>query len=317
MAPPLQLHDATMSAFLVGADLGALTAMIDAQLNAVSAAAGVVYKPLLPMVAVICADVVTSYSTTPPDDAKGWNGERDFGIWVPIVAGTIAPDGSWRAGRIGWYLPYVFVDNVAAMVTGREVYGFFKQLAVLTCPATPTAPGMFAIDALVIPRYAPSAQAENLRLLTITDTDPGAPAGGPPGGAPWADARSAAVAVWATLKRAFFDGAVGLPVPAWDLVVNLLEDLVTGDVPLVFLKQFRGAGVEATACYQAVVEAPAKLERWKGGWFTTPKTIAITPVDSHPIVRECGLAGATITGAFGFWCQMDFVMQPGKVIASR
>jgi hypothetical protein len=314
MAPPLDLLDTTMYSFLVPADYGALVSMIDAQLNAACAGTNVVYKPLLPMAAIVCADVTKSFSTTPPDSMKGWNAERDFGVWIPVVSGT--QDGStWKPGRIGWYLPYVFVDNVAAMVTGREVYGFFKQQATLACPPKPSAPGMFSIDALVIPRYTPDSQAENLRLMTLTSTEGNAAPSGM-----WQTAADALEALWSGIKGAFYDNAYQnypLPFTAWDLLKNALEDLVTGDVPMVFLKQFRDCAVPATACYQAVIEAPAKLNKFYEGWFTHPHDIVIAEYDSHPIVKECGLAGPKLRSEVGFWCRMDFTMQPGKVIAQQ
>ena len=70
-------------------------------------------------------------------------------------------------------------------------------------------------------------------------------------------------------------------------------------------------------CYQAVIEAPSHLQRWHGGGFTNPHDITITPADSHPIVAECGLAGSQLRAELGFWTQMDFVMQPGVVVAER
>jgi hypothetical protein len=309
LAPPLLLRDTTMYSFLVSADLRALTRLVDAQLNAVSAASGLVYKPVLPLAAIVCAGSSDSSSQTPPDSDKGWMGERDFGIWIPVVAGTME-GGVWIPRRILWYLPYVFVDNVAAMATGREVYGFFKQIAALAMPPSPLARGMFAIDTLVIPTFTPASQAEVLRLMTITSTeDRAAPTG------TWATVEEAAAALWAETKRRFFDGQDGLPILEWTVIEDLLEGLLSGDVPIVFLKQFRDAGVAAKACYQAIVEAPAHLQRLYAGWFTHPHDIAITQVDSHPIVAECGFAGAQLRSEFGFWVHMDFVMQPGTVVA--
>ncbi len=314
MAPPLELNGAIMYSFLVAAELTALQAICDQQLNAVCGP-DIIYKPLLPFAAIVCADITDSYSTVPPDSEKGWMSERDFGVWIPVVQGTMK-DGTWKAGRIGWYLPYVFVDNVAAMVTGREVFGFFKQIATLTMPPTPSAPGMFAIDALVIPTYSPDAQAENLRLLTITRVPGTAPTAGA-----WHGIRDAAEAVWDVVKTTFFDAphstAAALPISTWELVKTMLEELVTGDVPMVFLKQFRDAVDPTTACYQAVIEAPAHLDAFHGGWFTAPHDIAIAPCDSHPIVAECGLASGLLRAATGFWCQMDFTMRAGRVVAQR
>jgi uncharacterized protein with NAD-binding domain and iron-sulfur cluster len=296
MAPPLELTGAKMYSFLVNADMDALTAMIDAQLNAVTAPSGITYKPLMGMAAIVCADITKSYSTTPPDSLKGWMAERDFGVWVPVVR----YEGG-KPGKIGWYLPYVFVDNVAAMVTGREVFGFFKQTATLTMTDT-----LFAIDALVIEKFSPASEAKTIRLMTIEGAAPQPPA--------WSGVKDAFEAIWAAVKATFTTPGREL---AWDLMKNMMEDLVTGDVPMVFLKQFRDAGDPTRACYQAVIEAPAKLEKWKNGGFTGPQEISITPADSHPIVQECGLAGAQIHCGVGFWTEMDFVMQPGRVVAQR
>jgi hypothetical protein len=312
MAPPLELEATTMYAFLAGADLAALTALIDTQLNAVTGGS-TIYKPLLPMVSIVCADVANSFSQTPPDSTKGWMSERDFGIWVPVVAGTEV-GGVFVPARIGWYLPYVFVDNVAAMVTGREVFGFFKQIATLLMPRAPELPGMFSIDALVIPSYAATSQAEVLRLMTLTSAGPSA---APPSAPGFAAPRDLLAALTGELKRRFFDGTAGLAIPLWETIALLLAEMLTGDVPLVFLKQFRGAGAAAEACYQAVVEAPAHLAHWYGGWFTHPHDVTILPCDSHPIARDCGLPAKPFRAELGFWTSIEFIMQPGVVIAER
>jgi hypothetical protein len=108
-----------------------------------------------------------------------------------------------------------------------------------------------------------------------------------------------------------------MPISTWELLKNGLAEAITGNVPMVFLKQFRDATDPTKACYQAVIEAPAHLQKWYGGGFVKPHDIAITPADSHPIAAECGLAGANIRSDVGFWTQMDFIMQPGKVVAER
>lgn len=301
MGAPLELTRATMYSFLVDADLAALTAICDAQLNAVCGPG--VYKPLLPMAAIVCADIAKSYSLVPADRAKGWMAERDFGVWIPVVGN----------GKLGWYLPYVFVDNVAAMVTGREVFGFFKQTATLAMPPDPATAGPFSVDALAIQTFSPEAEALVMRLMTLTSTQAvPAPAG------TWTSAQDALEGLWADLKRLFFDTVQdvrALPLPAWDVLKDALAELVTGDVPMVFLKQFRDATDPTKACYQAVIEAPAHMQAWYAGGVTHPHDIAIVPADSHPIARECGLPPMPLRAELGFWCQLEFVMQAGKVVA--
>ena len=155
MAPPLELHERDDVLVPRRGRLATRSrAICDSQLNAVDGAE----RHLLQAADADGRDrrapnITKSYSTTPPDSQKGWMGERDFGVWVPVVKYH-----GGKPGKIGWYLPYVFVDNVAAMVTGREVFGFFKQTATLAMPRAPSAPGAFSIDALVIPKFSPESR---------------------------------------------------------------------------------------------------------------------------------------------------------------
>jgi uncharacterized protein with NAD-binding domain and iron-sulfur cluster len=303
MMPPLALTNATMYSFLVNADIGKLTNMCNAHLNAITAASGVTYKPLMPAVSIVCADIKKSYSTTPPDSEKGWMAERDFGVWVPIVD---------NKGRIGWYLPYVFVDNVAAMVTGREVFGFFKQIATLTMPPTPQTPGDFVIDnALVITTYSPETEATEIKLMTAKSSQ-SVPA---PEGR-WAGTIEGLEMIWKDLLAIRGD-TKNLPISSEQEFRDAMVMMLTGNVPMVFLKQFRDETTDQKACYQAVIEAPARLDKFHGGWVCHPHDISITPAQSHPIAMDCGLGANPIRSQLGFWCQMDFTMMPGRVIAQR
>src|SRR5512144_1787630 len=94
------------------------------------------------------------------------------------------------------------IQSIWFMATGREVYGFFKQTAGLAMPAEPWAPGMFSIDALVIPTFSPGSQADVLRMLTATSCEAAvAPEGS------WRTSGEAMTAIWDRIKTAFFDPA--------------------------------------------------------------------------------------------------------------
>ncbi len=72
------------------------------------------------------------------------------------------------------------------------------------------------------------------------------------------------------------------------------------------------------ACANAAVlveRDDAYLAKLHDGWFAHPHDITIVPVDSHPIVAECGLASGSLRSSLAFWCKMDFVMEAGKVVA--
>jgi hypothetical protein len=295
MLPPLALENATTYWFTCVADQAALQALVDAQLNAVAGPG--TYTALGPFLAIVCADVQKSFSKTAPDSQKGWMSERDFGVWVPVM----------RGATMLWYLPYVFVDNVAAMVTGRDVFGFFKQIATLAMPANPQAVDPFTVDALVIQQYNPQSQAQVARLLTLAQLV-GSSGGGTGGN--WTTPQAADHA----LSNLAGAGAAGVTVT--QLLKAIGAQLVSGDIPMVFLKQIRGCTAASDAAYQAVIEAPAHLDTWTNGGFTSNYHITILPCDSHPIAADCGLPAGPFSSAVAFWCQMDFTMMPGTVIAS-
>ncbi|MGH2864997.1 MAG: hypothetical protein ACRDJX_07070, partial [Solirubrobacteraceae bacterium] len=91
------------------------------------------------------------------------------------------------------------------------------------------------------------------------------------------------------------------------LIASLLEALLDGRVRQVFLKQFRDAGAADTACYQAVVEAPAQISNLRWCPSLSEWTITIHPLDSHPIANELGVADQTTR----LTCQLDFDMTVG------
>ncbi len=305
MCQPVVLESATMYSLLLEADPRALAALVAGQLGPVLGD-DVEYRPLMPMVCMVCADIAKSFSQNLPGRDKGWMRERDFGFWVPLVRGR-RRNGGFVPEQLVWYLPYVFVDNVAAMATGRDVWGFHKQTATLAMPAE-AGQGDFTVDTLFIRQFAPQSEGEVSRLVTAT------PTGGLTREARWSgngfETLLTAVEQWLGDRREL----AGF---SWDLVRSLWRELQTGEVPMVFLKQLRDAGDGSRACYQAVIEAPARLTGFHGGGFLSAHEVVITAADSHPIAGDLGLGSAAVSSPLGFWTAIDFVMDNGRVIAER
>ena len=103
------------------------------------------------------------------------------------------------------------------------------------------------------PCSAPSAPLEHRRLFEVRRTDH--------------VAHSVVGRAWDDLKEAFQDGmrlVVGnegkASLDSVELLVDVFEYLVHDEVPTVFLKQFRDAADPSLACYQALIEAPSKVQ---------------------------------------------------------
>ncbi|MGH9223609.1 MAG: hypothetical protein ACRD2W_07430, partial [Acidimicrobiales bacterium] len=74
-------------------------------------------------VMVTFATIERLASGDPTDSKRGYMSEREVAVWC-LVADPAA------GNRLAWYLPYVFTDSGQTVVTGREVYGYPKQIGI-------------------------------------------------------------------------------------------------------------------------------------------------------------------------------------------
>ena len=132
----------------------------------------------------------------------------------------------------------------------------------------------------------------------------------------WSGLGEALHAIWDRAK-VFFDAArSGL---AWDVVENLARDLATGDVPMVFLKQFRDAADGTAACYQAIVEAPNRMTRdpVEAGFLHGDWELAIEQFPTVRLIDRLGLrvrADGKLSALLHIWVKFGFTAEPGQVI---
>ncbi len=311
-APPILAKDTRMQSFALRADAAALDALCDRYLNGPARGqTDLEFRPLGDIVLLANAPMAHISVTDPIDSNKGWMRETDVAFWMPVVGGR-QHGGQWRAEMVAWFLPYVWVDVSTAVATGREVYGFPKELAWLDPPAGAEDSLVVQLSTMVLPTYTPQTELVKKALFRIQRT----------GG------------LEAEVKQEFsdFEHAVrelvgrlygqdgGIEIPSWQLIVNLIENLLTGEMPMVFLKEFRDITQPHKACYQRIVQAPAKLEKFTIGYpYLSSYEVAISGYASHPVARDFGFAAdadgnATVPALLGFFMQYDFKMELGEVL---
>jgi hypothetical protein len=306
---PIACNRTRMYNFLVDADWDALVRLCDQSFREPSGGA-VVVRPLVPAVMIVAADIQHGCSRNPVDGQKGWSKERDLGFWVPVVRGRF-DDGDpddFEVEQIGWYQPYLFIDNPAAVFVGRETFGFQKAFATCTMPSDATHPSRFAVETLVIDTFTPSTQAAYAELYRLERADGGVL------GALETSVETFGDLVYETTKRlaTHFFGRSGLPMPTWQLLKNLKASIADALVPMFFLRQFRDVAEPDRACYQAIIEAAADMTDWRGGGFLDEHVLTIRECASHPIARDLGLPSGPIETGFGFWADFDFEIGNGK-----
>lgn len=298
---PYHQQGVTMCVYVVPADKAALQRTLDRYLNVVSTRWE--YRPLTGHVMGVFADMK---SVTSADPNLGHMHEIDVSFFVPALRfekGGFLPHG------IAAFIPYLYVNNDWAMATGREVFGFRKEVGLSFSDQDPNGPdwpgaeALTHVDAMVMLEKSAAANLSPHRLIDLHT--PAAP--------------RARESNWSHLHEAF-DEVVGrlLGGVARD-TVRVIESLfgdhkrqLSLDIPTVFLKQFRDAVEADKACYQTTFEAngAAKLDTFRGGGFLRGDyAITLSSTPSHPIAQELGLDDRKpIPVEFAFEVDVDFDM---------
>ncbi len=304
-AAPYDMQQCRCYGFMLKADIDALNRFCDSYLNAIA-------PPDAAERYVAAMDrVMFAYSDMGRAVIGGTAGYRQFTVpeidvafWVPVVA-VRKNGGSETVSRFLWLMTYVNVDNIWAVASGREIYGFPKGLANVQSAAGPGVLASLTLDTLAVERFGADAQAGIRRFLEIRKT------GGGPN--PVTRAWKSAAEFFAEMAS-FFSTAR----PGSGLASQLTELVRQRRYPLVFLKQFRDVADPTKACYQAVVEAPVTIGAFRGaGLLAGEYQLRIEKLESHPVVEELGLESHEPRILSAFHSDFDFEMGCGRVIWER
>ncbi|MCW6037431.1 NAD(P)-binding protein [Spirulina subsalsa FACHB-351] len=305
---PYILQGTNFYGFFLKGNLSHLQALCDRYFNAPSQGQ-VEYRPLSPYVLLSFDRIAHITSTEAPDRDKGFFSEQgEVIIWIPVMAGHSRGD-RFVVDHLAVFIPYIFVNNSPALVSGREVYGFPKQWGWIDFPTNPNERGDFNLEAVAWETFSPESAGIRQPILSITPTSSGK------GDRPWSSLTTISQDILTLLLPQ------GLNLPGIDLPRHLLENLLTGSFNTVFLKQFRDATDGRQACYQAIIEAPTQLQHLHDGKLLGDRfLVTLPPLASHPIAQDLGLeVDPTLPphqflAHLPFWLTFDFALQNGQVL---
>jgi hypothetical protein len=335
--PPARARQVELYGLVAKADRSAIDALLQRDLVLPSRGA-VDYRCAHDHVIVTFGSIGRESSADPVDSQKGYVSEREVSVWC-LVADVAAK------GRLLWYLPYIFTDSGQTVATGREIFGYPKQIGYFEDgypDRLGAAGGVTTVQALAVHPFGPDQQAIRRAMISVA-RKPGAAA---------VPSRPAI----ADELDLFFPGGLGVnenlphgpgpspsatitpadappppgapPVAPWIRgVLNALQgraltgnsrDLIVdmvNNTTLVFLKQFRDIGCPTKACYQAVTEAPISIDPLGASYQALdPSSFELTvhSWDSAPIAAELGMATApAIVPHRAFHATLGFDIQLG------
>ena len=302
--PPGKVKNGRCYYFGFPCDPTATQRFIDSHLNA--PAGGAVRYHLLGNRALI--SFLRSDKLFSTGQVTGYVEDLECGVWVPMVVQQANADPSYR---LALWMPYVFINNSAGMCTGREVWGFRKEIATFTIPMDPSDATTFVANATLFKTFAPETHGQLEPLVRIHRSEKK----GIEEGA-WQGATEAFEAI----AHALTDGTGHLKVHGLEedieLLLELEELVLERNVPVANLKQFRDAEDPTRACYQALVESPIHLDALHGGWFLDGHySLSITDCASHRIAQDLGLKTSSgLPLDVAFYVDFDFSAKAGKVV---
>ncbi|HEY5944406.1 MAG TPA: acetoacetate decarboxylase family protein, partial [Kofleriaceae bacterium] len=283
---PVVLGAARMHGYVLKADQDALERTLAATFSPL----GITCTPLLPIVVVTSVQVDEIRSQLRPND--GYMTEAELGFWLPVAM-------KWNGGSSrGLYLPYLFVDNPAAMLAGREIYGFNKILAQFRYRASGD------IDPVEIKAQVLHTRAAQTRL----DWQPVVSI---------ATERPNETSLWHSSGE-LISSVVGKIVDQFPGAV-LGNALSLPSAPVFFLKQLRAAGQGARTCMQQAITARVSVAPGtvSGGWLPPfGVELSFTAHATLDIATTLGLK-PTAKPWLAFWASCSATLEAGQVLGGN
>ena len=340
--PPFSARQVELYGFVLKADQKAIDRMLLHDLVHPSAGA-VDYRCAHAHVVVTFGEISREGSLDPVDARRGFITEREVSVWC-LVADAIT-------GRLLWYLPYIYTDSEQTIATGREVYGYPKQLGCFDdtfLGALGEGGGTTVVQTLTIDPFAAESKATRREMISVTRQQ----GAGAPRDRPEINRESIAREVEigfsggfeldhsrptvspphrsAAITPAGAESPSPAPArgcPPWIRGVlnalqgtgltgepfDLIMDMVTKPT-LVFLKQFRDVACATKACYQAVVEAPIEFRSLQLYEPLDQQLFELTVQSwaSDPVAEELGIdAGQAVVPEAAFHTKFGFDIQLG------
>ncbi len=301
--PPFQQKNSQMYGFFVKGQLDKLQACIDRDLNTV-AGGQLNFKPLSEYIMLTFTDIGRSYSDNPQDFQKGWGQETDVCFWVP-VGNIVIKNGQEVLDSIHWYTPYIWVNSPIAMVAGRDIYGYPKTIGRFELPEKDH-PDHFSVTVNSFKDQGPDTEAEWNSLLTLNNLRPG----------------DSPIDKWENFidaLKGIHEVADGIQLfrPDMNADEELIKLFLQPQIPQLFLKQFPANNGEKAA-YQALVSAPAKVEKFhQGGTLPGDYQLTLEDIASIPIAEDLGLSNGPQDAVCGFWLNFDFVVPAPETLVNN
>ncbi|MCB0663597.1 MAG: hypothetical protein KDC24_12705, partial [Saprospiraceae bacterium] len=258
---------------------------------------------------LVASNIKKGYTLAPDYTKKGNLVENGAQVFIPVAECIKNGDGEWVAKEVISFIPYILVDCVITLITGREQLGFPKAFGRFVMPDGVDNVEKISCEGFGFQTFEPDGSSFGgfFPWLDITRTekdDNGLESG-------WKSMEEAWDAIKQIFKHKPQDDTFHIDLP---FIWKELEDLKEGVSPMLFLKQFRDATFPTLACYQEIIKGNGKLLDFKGGGLMGGTyEVVFHDFASFPIKEDLGLPDKIVVEE-PWWVQADMEFAVGVTV---
>ena len=285
--PPCRMINAQMYGFFVSGCEQKMQQYVDATLNLL-ATESTSFNVLGSACLLTFTDIEKISSLTPPFSEHGWMQETDIIIWLPVAK---MQDGD--ISHLYWYPAFISVNNIYALINGREAWGYNKYLCEYQMPTAVSDAGPFSITLECFDVFHPDSKLAMHELLTIEQTQ-----------ASTKENLLDNLSQFSKHVTDLFDAQIkGIDL---SLLKQLLDGFIHPQMDQILFKQFPD-GVGEKAVYQSVVHSPSlikKIHQLK--LLHNDFSLDVKALASFPLNDMFGIALGKQVVHLPFYVNMDF-----------
>jgi hypothetical protein len=295
--PPYLLRGACFQTHVLAAPTRPLQRICDQYLNGAARA----FRPLGPFVLLMLGYVHSNRSVYDPEASFGDGPESSAAVVLPVL--RLRESGP----EVGLFPICAVVDNSLSMATGREVFGFAKQIGWFAGDLE--SPGdAISVETLVFARHHPSSRLARRRWLTVSSPSSSSAPHGPRALSDALRDALRAELLGITEPREGQAGPPRMPGSAAGTLSSVVRVLRSRRVPVYNLLQVRDFVHPERARLQRVTKGYLTLDRVHSVGTLPVCEVALAAYDSHPVARNVlGLphTDQILTPLASFWMRYD------------
>ncbi|CAM3985245.1 acetoacetate decarboxylase [Pseudoalteromonas byunsanensis] len=287
--PPCRMINAMMYGFFIKGTYVSIQSYVDNTLNSISNSE-FHFRALSSYCLLTFTDIENIASKVEPFRSYGWMQETDIIVWLPIAQIDSATN---KMTHLYWYPAFITVNNINALINGRETWGYNKYQCRYEMPESHKKADFFSLSMETFNPYSPDTKMAWHELLNIkrhSDDDS------------WFEELFEIGHEVADLLHSSCDE---INISA-DLLKQFLSGFTHPQMDQILFKQFPD-GFAENAVYKAVVHSPSEIKRiHKMGFLKDEFKVTINRLDAFPLNDMFGIDIGEQMAKLPYYVSMDF-----------